>query len=327
MKQVLPLVLLSAFTSAVLAQSPWDNGRLRVSDNGRYLQHANGQPFFWLGDTCWLLTQKLSREEVKAYFENRKAKGFNVVQCVVVQMLTDTSVYGDSPIVDGDISRLALTPGNDPAVPAQYDYWDHVDYAIDTAAANGIYLAITPTWSHTVRRAPISKEKAALFAAALAQRFGHKPNIIWLNGGSARGERERRRLAGHWRDHQEARPGAPDVLPPLRTRSVLHLVPDGRLARLQHVHLWTPALRPGHRGQAIRRGQLALRARRPRPDAAQTHAGRRALLRRRAPGPPRRQAAVLDRQRCPTLRLLVGVRRSGRAHLRAELRPAGLPAP
>lgn len=187
MKKLLSLFVLSALASAVGAQSPWENGRLRVSDDGRYLQHANGQPFFWLGDTCWLISQKLTREEVKTYFENRKAKGFNAVQCVVVQTLADQNVYGDSAIVDGDISRLGITPGDNPADPEQYDYWDHVDYIVDAAAANGIYLVIAPTWGHTVRRVPITTEKATPFAAAVAERLKDKPNLIWLNGGSARG--------------------------------------------------------------------------------------------------------------------------------------------
>lgn len=188
MKKLLSLVCILTLVQSAIAQTPWDNGKLTVAENGRYLQHTNGKPFFWLGDTCWLLAQKLNRDEVKSYFADRKAKGFNVVQTVVVQMLTDKSVYGDTAILDGDITKLNITPGSDPADPAQYDYWDHVDFIIETAAANGIYLAIAPTWSHTVRRAPIKKEQAEAYAAVIAERFKNKPNIIWLNGGSAKGD-------------------------------------------------------------------------------------------------------------------------------------------
>jgi hypothetical protein len=188
MKKTLSLLLLLVLAHDVMGQNPWDNGKLKVSDNGHYLQFANGKPFFWQGDTCWLLVQKLSRDEIKTYFADRKAKGFNVVQTVVVQMLTDKSVYDDSPIVDGDITKLNITPGSDPADAVQYDYWDHVDYALDTAAANGIYLAIAPTWANTVRRAPITREQAEVYAAAVAERLKSHPNIVWVNGGSAKGE-------------------------------------------------------------------------------------------------------------------------------------------
>lgn len=188
MKKFLLLSILLALTQCVIGQTPWDNGKLTVSENGRYLQHANGKPFFWQADTCWLLVQKLNRDEVKTYFADRKAKGFNVVQCVLVQMLTDKTVFDDSPILDNYISKLNITPGNDPAAAAQYDYWDHVDYIIESAAANGIYLAGAPTWSHTVRRAPITKDKAEIYAAAVAERLKNKPNIIWLNGGAGKGD-------------------------------------------------------------------------------------------------------------------------------------------
>ena len=57
----------------------WDNGLLRVSDNGRYLQ--NGEvPFFWMGDTAWLLFHKNTDEAAYTYLKNRKEKGFNVIQ-------------------------------------------------------------------------------------------------------------------------------------------------------------------------------------------------------------------------------------------------------
>lgn len=188
MKHLLSLLLITALAGTAFAQAPWANGPLQVSANGRFLQHTNGKPFFWLADTCWLAVQKFSREEAKSYFENRRAKGFNVVQCTAVQMLTDKTVYGDVPFAGGDVARLLTTTGSDPADAEQYDYWDHLDYLFETAAANGIYLALAPTWSHTVRRAPIPADKAARYVAALAQRLKDRPNLIWLNGGAAKGD-------------------------------------------------------------------------------------------------------------------------------------------
>src|SRR3954462_1086774 len=33
---------------------------LQVSANGRFLRTSHGKPFFWLGDTAWLLFQNLT---------------------------------------------------------------------------------------------------------------------------------------------------------------------------------------------------------------------------------------------------------------------------
>jgi hypothetical protein len=174
---------LSASAIAATSPAPWTHGPLAVANDGRSFQQADGTPFFWLGDTAWLLPQKLDRADIKTYFENRRAKGFNVVQLCVVQFLTDKSPNGSKALVGGDLTKLNVTPGNDPADPAQYDYWDHLDYIVDTAAANGIYVAMSPMWRYSPMPTP---EQGASFAAQVATRYAHRPNIIWINGGSAR---------------------------------------------------------------------------------------------------------------------------------------------
>lgn len=42
--------------------------------------NADGTPFFWLGDTGWLLPEKLNRDEAAYYLEHCRQAGFNVVQ-------------------------------------------------------------------------------------------------------------------------------------------------------------------------------------------------------------------------------------------------------
>jgi len=41
--------------------------QLKVSENHRFLMDSEGKPFFWLGDTGWLLFSKLTREEAEKY--------------------------------------------------------------------------------------------------------------------------------------------------------------------------------------------------------------------------------------------------------------------
>jgi hypothetical protein len=180
-----PLAVL--FAGAALSAPAAAPGPLRVSADGRAFAHADGTPFFWLGDTAWLITQKLNREEVKIYFENRRAKGFNVVQCCVVQFLNDKCFNGSPALVGENIAKLNVTPGSSPSDPAQYDYWDHVDYVVETAAANGIIVAIAPVWSHMVRRTPLTAAQVAPYVGQVAQRYKNRANVIWLNGGSGRG--------------------------------------------------------------------------------------------------------------------------------------------
>ena len=71
-------------TTAAAKNNLWDNGTLKVSDNQRFLQFSNGKPFFWLGETGWLMPQRLNREEVDFYLTKCEKAGYNVVQIQVI---------------------------------------------------------------------------------------------------------------------------------------------------------------------------------------------------------------------------------------------------
>ena len=60
------------------------HGRLRTAANRRTLEHRDGTPFFWLGDTWWMgLTTRLKwPEEFRELALDRMRKGFNLIQIV-----------------------------------------------------------------------------------------------------------------------------------------------------------------------------------------------------------------------------------------------------
>jgi hypothetical protein len=160
---------------------------LRASQNNRYLVDEHGHPFFWLGDTGWLLFAKLTREEADKYLTDRAGKGFNVIQAMVLHTLTATNAYGDSALVGGNVADPLTTEGNSFDDSLQYDYWDHVDYVVDLAASKGIYMGMVPVWGSNVRSGLVKKEDAARYAEWLANRYKTRSNIIWLNGGDVMG--------------------------------------------------------------------------------------------------------------------------------------------
>jgi hypothetical protein len=162
--------------------------KIIVSENGRFLQYENGRPFFWLGDTGWLLFEKLTREEAKLYLENRRIKGFNVIQCMVIPSLPIVNCYGDSAFIDNDISRPLTKQGERNGAFDNYDFWDHIEYIIDEAAQKGIYIALVPIWGKVAKQHDITVEKVTAYAEWLAKRFRKKPNIFWINGGDLRGD-------------------------------------------------------------------------------------------------------------------------------------------
>jgi hypothetical protein len=176
------VVLLPGFVA--LGQSPKP---LLIAPNGRYFMTSDGQPFFWLGDTGWLLFSKLRREEAVKYLDDRKQKGFNVIQVMVLHTTAVVNAYGDTAVQRRNVAKPITTPGNNPDNAAQYDYWDHVDFIVNAAAERGIYIAMVPIWGSEVKAGRVSVPQAKQYATFLANRYKNKTNIVWLNGGDIKG--------------------------------------------------------------------------------------------------------------------------------------------
>jgi hypothetical protein len=186
MKRIVFLFIFLFAATNLFAQTI-DKRRLKISANHRYFTDQNGNPFFWLGDTGWLLFSKLTREEAEQYLEDRRKKGFSVIQVMVLHTVAAKNVYGDSALIDKSVAHPLATDGNNFADAKQYDYWDHVDYIVDLAAKKGLYMAMVPIWGSNVKSGLVSREEAGVYANWLAERYRNRWNIIWLNGGDTKG--------------------------------------------------------------------------------------------------------------------------------------------
>lgn len=162
-----------------------NHGRLKVSENKRFLVHEDGTPFFYLGDTAWELFHRLNREEADKYLENRAAKGFTVIQAVAIAELDGQKAlnpYGHLPLVDLDPARPAVRDG-----PAN-DYWDHVDYIVDKANSLGLYIGFLPTWGRYWHdqikdgKPIFTPQNAEVYGEWLGRRYKDK-GLIWILGG------------------------------------------------------------------------------------------------------------------------------------------------
>lgn len=159
---------------------------LKLSANHRYFT-ADSKPFFWLGDTGWLLFSKMNREEAAQYLATRSRQGFNVIQVMVIHSIGEVNAYGDSALRNKNIAEPKTTPGNTFGKSHEYDYWDHIDWIIGKAAEKGLYIALVPVWGSVVKGDHIGAEKAKIYAEFLAKRYSGRSNIIWMNGGDIAG--------------------------------------------------------------------------------------------------------------------------------------------
>ena len=188
MKKITLYILFCLITLQIQGQEavskkkpPWENGKLQISENHRFLQHENGTPFFWLGETAWLLPSR-SKQDEAAYFIGETAKnGFNVIQISVLHGLSDMNEYGHYALPNGFDFKNIDQPG-------EYNYWKHVDYIVEQARRQGIYIGIVCVWGTNVKAGNVTVENAKKYGEFLAERYGKYPNIIWLIGGDVRGD-------------------------------------------------------------------------------------------------------------------------------------------
>jgi hypothetical protein len=173
--QIATCGLAAIFVLALGSASAAVPGKLKVSDNHRYLEYADGKPFFYLGDTAWELFHRLSREDATLYLSNRSQKGFTVVQAVILAQLgglTTPNPYGDLPLIDSD-----------PDKPNE-GYFRHVDFIVNKAEELGLFVGMLPTWGSywASGRSIFTPANARRYGRYLGNRYKDKA-IIWILGG------------------------------------------------------------------------------------------------------------------------------------------------
>lgn len=180
MKRILTALFLIASFVPIMGKT-WE---LKVSENQRFLEYADGTPFFWLGDTGWLLPERLDANEAGGYLTRASEAGFNVVQVQVINGVPAQNIYGqysNNPEKPWDFSCFAKKS-------LTASYWDHMDNIIKMAEGKGIYIGMVCIWGGLVKSGAIDVAGAKAYGRFLAERYKNSPNIIWIIGGDIQGD-------------------------------------------------------------------------------------------------------------------------------------------
>lgn len=141
---------------------------LKVNNNFLY---ENNNPFFWQGDTAWLLFNKLTLEEAKLYLDNRKSLGFNVVQATIYHEIDEeTNLFPNGR----NINDIA--------------YFEFVREIVKYAEDINIYMALLPSWGAYYKIGVINDNNYEQYFRFLVDFFKNQSNIIWVLGGDCRGD-------------------------------------------------------------------------------------------------------------------------------------------
>jgi len=152
------------------------HGAVRVAGNGRYLEHADGTPFFWLGDTVWYGAILSHKDDWNTYLDDRLAKKFTVVHFNVVA--PRNGVAADE---NGEISFT----GTDP-IRLNPRFYQRLDERVDAVTAHGLLAAIVLTWGlRPVDSGNYLPEKEVVrLVRYLEARYGAN-HVVWILTGDA----------------------------------------------------------------------------------------------------------------------------------------------
>jgi hypothetical protein len=153
------------------------HGPLRVASDRRYLEHADGTPFFWLGDTWWMgLCHRLTwPEEFRTLTADRVAKGFNVVQIVM-------GLYPDMPAFDPRGANESGFPWTEDYTTIRPEYFDRADERLNHLVENGITPCLVGAWGYHLPW--MGQENAKRHWRYLVARYGAWP-VVWCAAGEA----------------------------------------------------------------------------------------------------------------------------------------------
>jgi hypothetical protein len=151
------------------------HGAIRVAADHRHFEHADGTPFFWLGDTNWMGLCKRLRwpDEFQTLAADRILKGFTVVQIVA-------GLYPDMPPFDPRGANEAGYPWDKNYARVNPAYFDMADLRIQYLADHGLVPCIVGCWGYFLPMMGIPKMKQHW--RYLIARWGAYP-VVWCAAG------------------------------------------------------------------------------------------------------------------------------------------------
>ena len=153
------------------------HGPLRIAASKRTIEHADGTPFFWLGDTWWMgLCKRWSwPDDFKLMTADRVTKGFTVIQIVA-------GLYPDMPPFDERGANEAGFPWEKDFTRINPAYFDMADLRIQWLARSGLVPCIVSCWGYFLPLMGVEKMKQHL--RNMIARWGAYP-VIWCLAGEA----------------------------------------------------------------------------------------------------------------------------------------------
>ena len=152
-----------------------ERGPLQVAASGRHLEHGDGTPFFWLGDTWWMgLCERLNWPgDFQMLARDRVEKGFSLIQIVA-------GLYPDMAAFDERGRNETGFPWREEWQGIRPEYFDVADRRIQHLVKAGLVPCILGCWGYYLPW--LGAEKMKQHWRYLVARWGAYP-VVWCLAG------------------------------------------------------------------------------------------------------------------------------------------------
>lgn len=155
------------------------HGPVRVSDDGSYLQHADGTPFFFLADTAWNGALLSTDEDWAFYLKERARQKFSAVQWVATQ-------WRAAP--DGDLNKRPAYTGRE-SISINPEFFQRLDGKADAVNQAGLLNVPVLLWAFGQGQHPevnpgvsLPEDQAILLARYMVARW-QADAVLWILAG------------------------------------------------------------------------------------------------------------------------------------------------
>jgi len=154
--------------------SLFNHGELQLSKNRRYIEHADGTPFFWLADTVWCGPLFSDEYSWRVFLNNRVEKEFTAIQFVMTQWrMAKTDAEGNPAFTGKD--RVAVVP----------EFFQRMDNYMDAINEAGLMAVPVLLWAIRGDDNPgytLPESQKIVLAEYMLARYGAH-QAIWFLGG------------------------------------------------------------------------------------------------------------------------------------------------
>jgi hypothetical protein len=153
------------------------HGAIRISHNKRHFEHADGTPFYWLGDTWWMgLSDRIDWPGFQELTANRKAKGFTVVQACAGLAPSNEEL----PPLDPGFTNEGGSVWNEGFQQLNPRFFDYADRRVALLVDAQIVPVLVGAWRQALGQ--MGSDKLKKHWRYVIARYGAYP-VLWIVGG------------------------------------------------------------------------------------------------------------------------------------------------